>query len=247
MEGTVVVTGGGRGIGAATARGLGRDYDILIAYRSDKDAAEAVAADIAAAGRHAIAVQADVGCDEDIEALFQTLDKEMAPLVGLVNNAGILGPQTRADSLSSADLKRVFAINAFGPFHAARCAVQRMSTAYGGAGGVIVNVSSVLSKLGGAGEYVHYAATKGALEVFTLGLAREVAGEGIRVNAVRPGLTRTDMFVVNGDTERIDRVAPQIPMKRAGEPEEIAQAIVWLMSAEASYVTGAILDVGGGR
>jgi NAD(P)-dependent dehydrogenase (short-subunit alcohol dehydrogenase family) len=247
MEGTVVVTGGGRGIGAATGRALARNFHICIAYRGDSAAAEAVVEEIRSMGRQALAIRADVGRAEDVEALFAAVDRDMPPLVGLVNNAAILGPQTRVDALDPDDLARVFATNVFGAFHAARAAVRRLSAVHGGRGGSIVNVSSVLSKLGAAGEYVHYAATKGAIEVFTLGFSREVAAEGIRVNAVRPGLTRTEMFMVNGDTERIERVAPQIPMRRAGEPEEIAAAVAWLMSPEASYVTGAVLDVGGGR
>ncbi|MEM6849682.1 MAG: SDR family oxidoreductase [Pseudomonadota bacterium] len=246
MEGTVVITGGGRGIGAAVAKMLAPQHHLLLVYRSNREAAEEIAAACREHGGTVRIAQGDVGEAGGVAAVFAALDG-MPRLVGLVNNAGILGPRTPLSGLSDDDLTRIFATNALGPIRAAREAVRRMSTASGAEGGSIVNVSSVLARLGAAGEYVHYAATKGAVEAFTLGLSREVAAEGIRVNAVRPGLTRTEMIFSPGDEERMARVTPNIPMQRVGEPEEIAAAISWLMSPAASYVTGAVLDVGGGR
>ena len=246
--GACIVTGSSRGIGAAVARQLASGgTDVCLTYLADADAARNIASEIEAGGARAMLRQVDVADPEAVAALFEEVEETLGPVGGLVNNAGILGPATRLEDLAFADLARVFETNVYGYFNCAREAVRRMSRARGGAGGAIVNVSSVVAKFGAPGEYVHYAATKGAVEVMTLGLATEVAGEGIRVNAVRPGLTNTTMFITNGDADRIARVAPAIPMKRAGEPEEIAEAVCWLMSDAASYVTGALLDVGGGR
>ena len=248
MSGVLIVTGSSQGIGAATARLAARHgYDVCVTALSEMDRAEEVAADIRAVGRNSCVVQVDVGDPAKVTAMFATAEAELGQITGLVNNAGILGPRSRQDDLDFEDLQRVFMTNAIGTFNCSKQAVPRLSTARGGKGGGIVNISSVLAKFGAPGEYVHYAATKGAIEALTIGLASEVAGEGIRVNAVRPGLTDTEIFVRIGDENRIARVAPSIPMKRAAQPEEIAEAVIWLLSDKSSYVTGAILDVGGGR
>jgi NAD(P)-dependent dehydrogenase (short-subunit alcohol dehydrogenase family) len=248
MSGTLIVTGGSRGIGAAIARmGAARGFDICITCQSDIESAQIVLRECRDMGREAIAHQVDVSDPDAAARVFDDVQDRLGPLSALVNNAGILGPCTAFADLGHDDLRRVFETNVFGYFIYAREAVRRMATDRGGQGGVIVNVSSVVTKFGAPFEYVHYASSKGAVEVMTRGLATEVAGAGIRVNAVRPGLTDTTMFMINGDTDRIQRVAPQIPMKRAGQPEEIAEAVIWLLSDAASYVTGAIVDVGGGR
>jgi NAD(P)-dependent dehydrogenase (short-subunit alcohol dehydrogenase family) len=244
----LLITGGGRGIGAATARlAAARGYQVAVNYRTDATAADAVVREITAAGGTAIAVQADVASEPEIIRLFEDVDRRLGRLGALVNNAGIVDRQGRLVDLDMARLERVFATNVHGAFLCAREAVRRMSTAAGGPGGAIVNVSSMAAKLGSPDEYVHYAASKAAVDAMTIGLAREVAAEGIRVNGVRPGPIHTTMHADGGEPNRIDRVKSGIPMGRGGQPEEVARAILWLLSDEASYVTGAILDVSGGR
>ena len=243
-----IVTGASRGIGAATARlAAQRGYAVCVNYRTNDAAAQAVVAQIAASGGRAIAVQADVATEADIVRLFRTVDERLGPLTALVNNAGILEPQMRVEGMDAARMARVLATNVTGTLLCAREAIRRMSTNHGGAGGAIVNVSSVASKIGGANEYVDYAASKGAVDSLTIGLAVEVAQEGIRVNAVRPGVVYTDIHASGGEPGRVDRVKAVVPMRRGGQPEEIARAILWLLSDEASYVTGAFIDVSGGR
>jgi NAD(P)-dependent dehydrogenase (short-subunit alcohol dehydrogenase family) len=244
----LLVTGGGRGIGAATARlAAQRGYTVCITYLQNQAAAEAVVADIAAAGGRALAVAADVRVEPEITRLFAQIDAQLGPIAALVNNAGVLDQQMRVDQMDAARLQRIFTTNIVGPFLCAREAVRRMSSAYGGAGGSIVNVSSGAARLGAPGEYVDYAASKGAIDTFTIGLAKEVASEGIRVNAVRPGVIDTEIHASGGEPGRVDRVKAAIPMQRGGQPEEVARAIIWLLSEEASYITGACLDVTGGR
>ena len=244
----VIVTGGGRGIGAATARlAAERGYAVCVNYRANGAAAEGVAAVARAAGAKAIAVQADVAREADVARLFDTAAAELGAITALVNNAGILERQGRLDAMEAARFERVFATNVTGAFLCAREAVRRMSRRHGGAGGAIVNVSSIAATLGAPGEYVDYAASKGAIDTLTIGLAREVAEEGIRVNAVRPGVIRTDIHASGGEPGRVERVKSAIPMKRGGEPEEVARAILWLLSAESSYCTGTFIDVSGGR
>lgn len=247
MKKVIVITGGGRGIGAATCRLAARQgYSVCVNYRQDRTAAEGVVTAIEAGGGHAIAVAADVAVEADVTRLFAIVDDTLGPLTALVNNAGILATQMRVDSMDAARLHRIFATNAVGSFLCAREAVRRMSTKYGGHGGAIVNVSSAAARLGSPGEYVDYAASKGAVDTLTIGLAREVAGEGIRVNAVRPGFIYTDMHTSGGEPNRVDRVKECVPMKRGGTPEEVASAIVWLLSDDASFTTGAFVDVTGG-
>jgi len=244
----LIVTGASRGIGAATAALAGtRGYAVAVAYRSEAAAAEAVVADIRAAGGRAVAIRANVAEEADVLELFARTERELGPLAGLVNNAGITGPLTRVESLEAADLARVLAVNVAGAVLCAREAVRRLSTRYGGSGGAIVNVSSRAAQLGGAGEWVHYALSKGAVDTLTVGLAREVAAEGIRVNAVAPGLIDTEIHAAAGAPDRVARMAPGIPQQRAGTATEVAQAVLWLLSPEAAYVTGAILPVSGGR
>jgi NAD(P)-dependent dehydrogenase (short-subunit alcohol dehydrogenase family) len=244
----LLVTGGGRGIGAATARlAAAGGYDVCVNYRADAAAAATVVDVATGAGARAIAVQADVAVEGDVVRLFETCDQQLGRLSALVNNAGILETQARLDAMDAARISRVFATNVTGPFLCAREAVRRMSTRYGGTGGAIVNVSSGASRLGSPHEYIDYAATKGALDTMTIGLSREVAAEGIRVNAVRAGHVYTTLHASGGEPDRVERVKSQVPMGRGGAPEEIARAILWLLSDDASYTTGAFLDVAGGK
>ena len=248
MRKVVLVTGGSRGIGAATARmAAARGFSVAVNYRRDAAAAEQVAAGIVGAGGRAIAVQADVAAEADVVRLFETVGRELGPLTALVNNAGVLERQMRLDAMDAARWQRVFATNVIGAFLCAREAVRRMSTRHGGRGGAIVNVSSGASRLGSPGEYVDYAASKGAIDTMTIGLAREVAEEGIRVNAVRPGFIYTDIHASGGEPGRVDRVKAFVPMQRGGRPEEVAAAILWLLSDDASYTTGTFIDVTGGK
>jgi NAD(P)-dependent dehydrogenase (short-subunit alcohol dehydrogenase family) len=245
---TVLITGAGRGIGAATARLAGqRGFAVCVNYRRDRDAARAVVDSITSAGGRAIAVAADVAQEAEVARLFETCDRELGRLTALVNNAGMLETQSRVEAMDMARLQRVFATNVFGAFACAREAVRRLSTRHGGQGGAIVNVSSRAAVLGAPGEYVDYAASKGAIDTLTIGLAREVADEGIRVNAVRPGVIYTQLHASGGEPGRVDRVKGSVPMHRGGTAEEVAQAILWLMSPEASYTTGSFVDVSGGR
>jgi NAD(P)-dependent dehydrogenase (short-subunit alcohol dehydrogenase family) len=245
---TVLVTGGGRGIGAATARlAAARGFDVAINYQRDAAAAERVADEVRAFGRHALCLQADVADEAQVDAMFRRLDAEMPRLSGLVNNAGIVAMKARLDEMDVARWRRLFDINIVGTLLCAQHAVRRMSTRHGGTGGAIVNLSSVAAALGAPGMYVDYAASKGAVDVFTIGLARELAAEGVRVNAVRPGIIDTDIHAASGDRDRPQKSADLIPMQRPGRAEEIATAILWLLSDEASYTTGALLDVTGGR
>lgn len=247
-RGVAIVTGASRGIGRATALlAAERGYDVCVNYVQDARAADETVAAIERAGRRAIAVRADVRSEIDVTAMFAEVDRHLGPLDALVNNAGILDRQTRLDTMTADRLERVFGVNAIGAFLCAREAVRRMSTKHGGRGGAIVNVSSAAARIGSAGEYIDYAASKGALETMTLGLAREVAEEGIRVNAVRAGHIYTDIHAGGGQPNRVQRLSGTIPMKRGGEPIEVARAILWLLSPDASYVTGTFLDVTGGR
>jgi NAD(P)-dependent dehydrogenase (short-subunit alcohol dehydrogenase family) len=244
----LLVTGGSRGIGAATARlAAARGYAVCVNYRARRDAADATVAAIAAAGGRAIAVQADVAIEADVVRLFEVCDRELGRLAALVNNAGILETQMRVEAMDAARITRILATNVVGSFLCAREAVRRMSTRLGGRGGAIVNLSSGAARLGAPGEYVDYAASKGAIDTFTIGLAQEVAPEGIRVNGVRAGFIYTEMHASGGEPNRVDRVKGSVPMRRGGEPEEVAQAIVWLLSDEASFTTGSFVDVSGGR
>ena len=244
----VLVTGGSRGIGAAVAKGAARDgYRVAVNYVSDENAANAVVAIIEQAGGEAFAVQGDVGSEADIMAMFEAVDARWGRLDALVNNAGVVDRKARVDEMGVDRLERMMRINVIGSILCAREAVRRMSTLHGGTGGSIVNVSSIAAVLGSPAEYVDYAASKGAIDTFTTGLAREVAAEGIRVNAVRPGIIDTEIHASGGQPDRIERVRGMVPMKREGKAGEVARAILWLLSDEASYTTGALLDIGGGR
>lgn len=244
----ILITGASRGIGAATARLAGeRGYSVCVNYRTNREAAEAVVNAIEGRGAKAVAVAADVAIEGDVVRLFETCDKTLGSLTALVNNAGILETQTRIEHIDAARVTRIFATNVVGPFVCAREAVRRMSTSHGGAGGAIVNVSSGASRLGSPGEYVDYAASKGAIDTLTIGLAQEVAQEGIRVNAVRAGFIYTEMHASGGEPNRVDRVKEFVPMKRGGSVDEVARAILWLLSDEASFTTGSFIDVTGGK
>lgn len=245
---TLLVTGGGRGIGASVARQAARaGYRVALTYVSQQGPAQAVVDAIVGAGGEAFAVQGDVGSEADILAVFEAVDRTFGGLDALVNNAGVVDVKARVEEMNLERLERMMRINVIGSMLCAREAVKRMSTRNGGSGGAIVNLSSAAARLGSAGEYVDYAASKGAIDTFTIGLAREVADEGIRVNAVRPGLIDTEIHASGDQPDRLQRVRGQIPMKREGRAVEIAAAVVWLLAEEASYCTGALLDVSGGR
>jgi len=247
MGDVMLVTGGGRGIGAAVALlAARRGFDVAVNYREDERAAASVADAVRAVGMRATTIQADVAREPDIVRMFQQVDT-FGSLAALVNNAGVTGGFSKVADLSAAALGKTLAVNTYGAILCARGAVRRLSTVWGGNGGAIVNVSSIASRLGGAGEWVHYAASKGAIETFTIGLAREVAGEGVRVNAVAPGIVDTEIHATAGDPHRAKRMAASIPIGRAATANEVAEAIMWLLSPESSYITGSILEVGGGR
>jgi len=248
MSEVMIVTGGSRGIGAATARiAAERGYAVCVNYRQNAAAAAGVVADIEKAGGRAIAVAGDMSSEQDVINLFKTSDAELGMLKVLVNNAGVIDVQSRVEDYTLERLQRMFATNITGVFLCAREAVRRMSTKRGGAGGSIVNVSSAAARLGGPNEYVDYAASKGAMDSMTIGLSKEVATEGIRVNAVRPGLIYTDIHASGGEPGRVDRLKEGVPMQRGGEPEEVARVILWLASDDSSYTTGSLVECSGGR
>lgn len=244
----MIVTGGGRGIGAAVARLAARKgYAVCVNYRENRAAAEAVVDEIRQGRGAAAAVQGDVSLEPDVLRLFEQAERELGPLTALVNNAGTLERHMRLDAMDAARINRVLATNVTGSMLCAREAVKRLSTARGGRGGGIVNISSAAVRYGSPGEYIDYAASKGAIDVLTIGLAKEVAEEGIRVNAVRPGVIYTELHALGGEPDRVDRIKALVPLRRGGQAKEVASAVLWLLSEEASYVTGAILDVSGGR
>ena len=246
--GTLIVTGASRGIGAAVALLAGqRGFSVAVNFANGEAEARSVVSQIVSAGGQAVAIRADVGREEDVVRLFEVAERELGPITGLVNNAAITGGFARVEAVTARALEEVFRVNIAGPFLCAREAVRRMSTRHGGKGGSIVNISSRAAHTGSAGEWVHYAASKGAIDSFTIGLAREVATEGIRVNAVAPGLVDTGLHAANGDPGRLEQLKETIPMQRAGLPQEVAEGVLWLLSPAASYTTGAILEIGGGR
>ncbi len=248
MTQIALITGASRGIGAATALLAARaGYAVAVNYTANSLAADEVVRQIRASGGQAMAVRADVAKEAEVMAMFDKIDAKFGPLTALVNNAGVVDDVCRVDAMTTARLQRMFEVNVFGSFICAREAVRRMSTAHGGAGGSIVNVSSAAARLGSPGQYVDYAAAKAAIDTFTVGLAKEVAAEGIRVNAVRPGIIDTDIHASGGQPDKARLQGPSAPMQRAGKSDEVAQAIVWLMSDKASYTTGVLLDVAGGR
>ncbi len=247
-RGAIIITGASGGIGAATARlASQRGYAVCVNYHTNRVVAEEIAGEIEQSGGRAIAVQADISSEPGVIRMFETADRELGRITALVNNAAALEAQMRLDEMDAARIQRLFATNVTGAFLCAREAVRRMSSRHGGSGGAIVNVSSGAARYGSPGEYIDYAATKGALETMTIGLAKEVATEGIRVNAVRPGFIYTGLHAKGGEPARVDRVKTLVPMQRGGRPKEVAAAILWLLSDEVSYVTGTILDVSGGR
>ncbi len=247
-KGTLVVSGASRGIGAAIAELAGaRGYAVAVNFAAGEAEARAIAEKIESAGGRARAIHADISREEDIIQLFETAERQLGTIRALVNNAAITGGFSRVESVTAQALAQMMAVNVTGAFLCAREAVRRMSTKHGGSGGAIVNISSRAARIGSAGEWVHYAASKGAIDSFTIGLAREVVAEGIRVNAVAPGLIETGLHAANGAPDRLERLAGTIPMQRAGQPQEVAEAVLWLLSPAASYTTGAILEVGGGR
>src|SRR5579863_4166906 len=246
--GTLIVTGASRGIGAAVARLAGeRGWAVAVNFSTGEAEAREVVAEILSGGGHALAIRADVSKEDDIVRMFLAAERELGPIKGLVNNAAVTGGFARVEEVTAAAVERVFAVNVTGAILCAREAVRRMSTARGGTGGAIVNISSRAAHTGAAGEWVHYAASKGAIDSFTIGLAREVATEGIRVNAVAPGLVDTGLHAANGEPGRLQRLMPSIPMQRAGQPREVAEGVLWLLSPAAAYMTGAIMEMGGGR
>jgi len=248
MEKVALITGSSRGIGAATALRMASDgYAICVNFFRNKKHAEDVVAKITALGSRAIAVQADVSTEADVKLLFNAIDSKLGRIDVLVNNAGILLPQMRIESMTAERINRILTTNVTGYFLCSREAIRRMSTKHGGPGGVIVNVSSAAARIGSGGEYVDYAASKGAIDTFTLGLATEIAAEGIRVNGVRPGFIYTDIHADGGEPDRVDRIKHQLPLQRGGRAEEVAAAIAWLVSDESSYTTGAFIEVSGGR
>jgi len=248
MDKVIIITGASRGIGAATALLAARQgYRICINYHADDEAAQGVLAQVRALGARAIAVRADVSIEDEVIHLFNQVDHELGRVTALVNNAGTIGHQSRVEEMSEFRLLKLMKTNVVGPILCAKHALVRMSTRHGGSGGGIVNVSSVAARLGSPNEYVDYAASKGALDTFTLGLAKEVAGEGVRVNAVRPGYIFTGFHALSGDPERVSKLEPSIPMGRGGQAQEVAEAILWLLSDKASYSTGSFIDLGGGR